>query len=145
MAIQQLSVFAENKPGAIIDITGALAQKDIDIRALSLADTRDYGILRLIVSDTETAKEALVEKGYLVSITPVVGVSISDNAGALSKALAALDKAGINIEYMYAFIGRGAEDAYVILRTTDENAAESVLLADGEKLLDEQTVKSCLR
>lgn len=145
MAIKQLSVFAENKPGAIIDITAALAQKNIDIRALSLADTRDYGILRLIVNDTETARSALSEKGYLVSITPVVGVSISDSAGALSKALVALDKNGINIEYMYAFIGRGAEDAYVILRTSDPDAAEAVLRHDGEKLLDEETVARCFQ
>ena len=145
MAIRQLSVFAENKPGVIIDITAALAEKQIDIRALSLADSRDYGILRLIVNDTEAAQKALSDKGYLVNVTPVVGVSISDSAGSLSKALGALERHGINIEYMYAFIGRKAEDAYVILRTSDTETAEAVLTADGEKLLDEKTVSNDFR
>lgn len=145
MAIKQLSVFAENKPGAVIDITRVLADKQIDIRALSLADTQDFGILRLIVRDTEAARAALTEQGYIVSVTDVVGVSISDSAGALSKALTALHEKGINIEYMYAFIGRGSEDAYVILRTEDAALTEQILLADGERLLDEATVAQILR
>ena len=145
MAIKQLSVFAENKPGAVIDITRVLADKQIDIRALSLADTQDFGILRLIVRDTEAARAALTEQGYIVSVTDVVGVSISDSAGALAKALTALHEKGINIEYMYAFIGRGSEDAYVILRTEDAALTEQILLGDGERLLDEATVAQILR
>ena len=140
MPIQQLSVLAENKPGAIIDITRALGEAGVDIRALSLADTSDYGILRLIVDQTDTARKALEARGYVLRISPVIGVAVPDKPGALCRILEALQEQGINIEYMYAFISRTADDAYVILRPDDRERAEKVLADMGAKLLsDEQT------
>ena len=129
MTLRQLTVFVENKQGALVKITDLLAANGIDMRALSLADTKEFGILRLIVDDTEKALDVLKNAGVLANITPVIGVKISDEPGKLSAALAALDKAGVNVEYLYAFLSRTPRHAYVVLRVSDNDAAGAALAA----------------
>ena len=135
MAIKQLTVFVENKQGSLVSITDTLASNNINIRALSIAETEDFGILRLIVNDIETAKNTLTEKGYLIKVTNVVGVKIGDAPGKLTAALSVLDRAGINMEYLYAFMTRTEKHAYVVFRVEDDEAAESALEAAGFHLI----------
>ena len=141
MAIKQLTVFVENKQGRLVEITEMLASASIDMSALSIADTRDFGILRLIVSDTEKAREVLTENGVLVQITEVVGVKLSDRPGELSRALSALDRAEINLEYLYAFLAVNGKSAYVALRVENNEAAEAVLREAGFEMVTEQDIK----
>ena len=135
MAIQQITVFVENKQGALVSITKTLAQHNVNLRALSIAETQDFGILRLIVNDEKTAEETLSAAGYLIKVTDVVGVKIGDEPGKLTEALDVLDRAGINMEYLYAFMARTQKHAYVVLRVEDNDAAEAALSAAGFKLV----------
>ncbi|MBQ8567468.1 MAG: ACT domain-containing protein [Clostridia bacterium] len=135
MAIKQITVFVENKQGALVSITDTLAENNVNIRALSIAETEDFGILRLIVNDEETAKKTLTENGYLIKVTNVVGVKIGDAPGKLTEALRVLDNAGINMEYLYAFMARTEKHAYVVLRVEDDEIAESALEAAGFHLI----------
>lgn len=127
MAIRQLTVFVENSRGKLALITGLLAENGINMRALSIADTQEYGILRLIVSDTEKAMRVLQEQDMLVKITDVVGLKVSDQPGGLSAALAVLDKEEINLEYLYAFLTNADDNALIALRVADNAAAEKAL------------------
>lgn len=131
MSLKQLTVFVENKQGSLVDITETLAANHVNLRALSIADTQDFGLLRLIVNDNEVASSVLSEKGYVLKITEVIGVKIGDQPGMLSKALSVLAAAGINVEYLYAFMARTEKHAYVVLRPTDNAAAEAALEAAG--------------
>lgn len=140
MAIRQLTIFVQNRQGAIVSITEALAANQVNIRALSIAETEDFGILRLIVNDEENAYKTLSEAGYLIKITDVVGVKIGDAPGKLTGALDVLDKAGINLEYLYAFMARTEKHAYVVLRVEDNAAAESALEAAGYHLITDADV-----
>ncbi len=140
MSLKQLSIFVENKQGALVGVTDALAAHDINLRALSIADTEDFGILRIIVNDTDAACKVLTEAGYLIKMTDVVGVKIGDAPGKLSKALAVLDKAEINMEYLYAFMSRTERHAYVVLRVADNAAAEAALEADGFHIITDADV-----
>lgn len=140
MAIKQLTVFVENKPGAVIPITETLSANDINIRALSIAETEDFGILRLIVNDEERAETILRDEGYLIKITEVVGVKIGDAPGKLSSALKVLDEKNINIEYLYAFMLRTEKHAYVVLRVEDNDAAEKALIDAGFKIITEADI-----
>ena len=133
--LKQLTVFVENKQGALVDITDTLATNGVNLRALSIADTQDFGLLRLIVNDNETAASALQEKGYILKITDVIGVKIGDAPGKLSKALSVLAQAGVNVEYLYAFMARTERHAYVVLRPTDNAAAEAALETAGFHLI----------
>lgn len=135
MAIKQLSVFVENKPGDLLGKVKDLAAAKINIRAMSIADTKDFGILRLIVSDTDKAKEVLSEDS-IVTVTEVIAAEMSDEAGALAKILSAFGEEGINIEYMYAFTASTELGAYVVLRVDDNATAERVLKANGISVLD---------
>ncbi|MBQ9806172.1 MAG: ACT domain-containing protein [Clostridia bacterium] len=135
MAIQQITVFVENKQGALVSITKTLANHNVNLRALSIAETQDFGILRLIVNDEKTAEETLSKEGYLIKVTDVVGVKIGDEPGKLTEALDVLDRAGINMEYLYAFMARTQKHAYVVLRVEDNAAAEAALTAAGFKLV----------
>ncbi len=141
MSLQQLTIFVENKKGALVDITSTLATHNVNIRALSIADTQDFGILRLIVNDNETAVKTLTEEGYLIKMTDVVGVKIGDAPGKLSKALEVLDAAHINMEYVYAFMTRTEKHAYVVLRVADNAAAEAALEAAGFHLITDADVE----
>ena len=140
MSLKQLTIFVENKKGALVDITKTLADNNVNLRALSIADTQDFGILRLIVNDNETATKALQDAGYLIKMTDVVGVKIGDQPGKLSMALDVLDKADINMEYLYAFMARTEKHAYVVLRVENNKTAEAVLTEAGFKLITEADI-----
>lgn len=142
MAIQQLTVFLENKQGKLAEVTRVLAKSGIDLRALSIADTAEFGILRLIVSNTEKAKQILAADGTLVQITEVVGVQLSDRPGELAEVLSALDEKGVNVEYLYAFLTRNENSAYVVLRVADNAAAEKTLQASGFRLVEAKDIAS---
>lgn len=141
MAIQQLTVFVENKQGALVSITNALAEKEVNIRALSIAETQDFGILRLIVNNQSLAEKTLLDAGYLIKTTDVVGVKIGDAPGKLTTALSVLARAGINMEYLYAFMARTEKHAYVVLRVENNAAAESALEAAGFHLITDADVQ----
>ena len=140
MAIRQLTIFVQNSQGAIVSITEALAANQVNIRALSIAETEDFGILRLIVNDEKTAQKTLSDAGYLIKVTEVVGVKIGDAPGKLTGALDVLDKAGINLEYLYAFMARTEKHAYVVLRVEDNAATEAALEAAGYHLITDADI-----
>ena len=140
MAIKQLTVYVENKKGAMVSVTDVLSKNNVNIRALSIAETQDFGILRLIVNDEETAMKALQEKDYLVKAINVVGVKIGDAPGKLTAALNVLDKANINVEYLYAFMARTEKHAYVVLRVEDNAAVEAALEDAGFHLITEADI-----
>lgn len=140
MSLKQLTVFVENKQGTLVDITDTLAKHNVNIRALSIADTQDFGILRLIVNDNETALKTLADEGYLIKTTDVVGVKIGDAPGKLSTALNVLDENDINMEYLYAFMSRTEKHAYVVLRVADNALAESALEKAGFHLITDADV-----
>jgi len=140
MKIDQISVFLENKSGRLAKVTAVLGEAGINIRALSLADTSDFGILRLIVNDSGKAREVLKENGFTVGKTEVVALEVEDRPGGLANILEMLSSHGINIEYMYAFVERSGEDAIIICRFDETDKAISVLqenniaILKGEKL-----------
>ncbi len=140
MALKQLNIFVENKKGALVEITETLASNDINMRALSIADTEEFGILRLIVNDTDLASKVLSEKNYLIKTTEVVGVKIGDAPGKLSTALEVLDKEDINVEYLYAFMARTEKHAYVVLRVADNAMAEKALEATGYHMITDADI-----
>ena len=141
MAIKQLSIFVENREGTLVEVTDAIAKAEVDIRAMSVADTNDFGIFRLIVTDYDKAKAALEEANCFVSITVVVGVAIEDKPGSLAKVIKLLAQNNINIKYMYAFITISRQFAYVVLRVADNEAAEKILLEHGIKLVSEEDIE----
>ena len=136
MEIKQLTVFVENKAGRLSEITELLAAEKIDMKALSIADTKDFGILRLIVDKPEFALSVLKEHGHLGTITEVIGVEINNQTGELSKALTVLAENGVNVEYLYAFLSGEKDRAYVVIRATDNAAAEKILDAAGFKRIE---------
>ncbi len=140
MPIKQISIFVENKPGRLADITAILAKKNVDIRALSIADTTDYGILRLIVSNPETAVVAIREEGLTASSTDVLGIAIPDVPGGFAKAIRVLADAGISVEYAYAFITPEKGQAFVIIRVADNGLASAALAAQDIKLLEQADI-----
>lgn len=127
MKVEQLSIFLENKSGRLADVTGVLAKADINIRALSLADTTDFGILRLIVNDTEKAKTVLKDNGFTVGKTEVIAVEVPDRPGGLSEILNVIQKEDINVEYMYAYVQKGGDKAIIIFRFDELEKAISAL------------------
>ena len=140
MAIKQLTVFVPNRKGTIVAVTDILAKNSINLRALSVAETEEFGILRLIVNDETTAEKVLKEQGYLIKMVDVVGVKIGDEPGKLTSALDVLDKADINVEYLYAFMARTEKHAYVVLRVENNEEAESALQNAGFKLITEADI-----
>ena len=135
MELKQLSIFVENKKGRLEEITGILAKHQITIRAVSIADTTDYGILRLIVNKPNEAMVALKENGITVSITSVIAIAIDDKPGALYEAVKLLSDNDISIEYMYAFLNPTNEAASVIFRIEDNQKAIKVLQEGGIRIL----------
>lgn len=140
MAIKQLTVFVENKQGTMVAVTDTLSKHNINLRALSIAETQEFGILRLIVSDEAKAVKVLAQEGYLIKITEVVGVKIGDVPGELSTALKVLDESKINVEYLYAFMARTEKHAYVVIRVENNDVAESVLAKNGFKIITEADI-----
>ncbi len=128
MLVKQISVFLENKQGRLAVVTSVLGENNIDISALSIADTTDFGILRLIVNDPEKAKQVLEQNGFAVSMNDVIAIEVDDEPGGLSKALSILNQKQISIEYMYAFVGnQNAGKAMVILRVENPEAALNMI------------------
>ena len=141
MAIQQISIFLENKEGRLADAIKKISAAGVNIRALCVADTRDFGILRLITTDNDKVKEALGESGAVIP-TDVIAAKMDDTAGALSGILQILAEAKINIEYLYAFTGAASFGAYVVLRVDNTPAAEAILKAAGIATLTNDDVKA---
>ncbi len=136
MAVKQISAFVENKPGQLAKFTEVLNNHGIDMRALSLAETEDFGIVRVITDDSYKTACVLKDEGYIFSITPVLAVEIPDTPGGLYKVLTVLQEQGINVEYTYAFTARKQDVAYMIFRVTDNDAASDVLKKNGISLLE---------
>jgi hypothetical protein len=135
MKVEQISIFMENRPGAVERVTGVLGKASINIRALSLADTSDFGILRLIVNDVAAAQKVLQENGFTVKRTDVVAVEVPDRPGGLHDILTILSENKINVEYMYAFIEQSGENAIMIFRFNPTDAAIDVLVKNGYSIL----------
>ncbi len=136
MTVKQLSVFVENRTGTMVEIIQVLGECGIDIRALSIADTTDFGILRLIVSDPERALSALKERNITVSIE-VIGVKLVDRPGGLANVLTILRDGDISVEYMYAYVSKSEENACIILRVSDTERALNILNDHGVSIVDE--------
>ena len=132
MSLKQISVFVENKPGMMQRLTDVLAKNEIDMRALSLAEASDFGIVRIIVDDVYAACTILRDEGFIYNVNKVLGVAIPDEPGGLNDVLVILNEAGINVEYMYAFLGgKEISHAYMIFRVQDNKAAVAALGAKG--------------
>ena len=140
MKVEQISVFLENKSGRLADVSSVLAHAGINIRALSLADTTDFGILRLIVNDTEKAKQVLKDNGFTVGKTNVLAVEVSDTPGGLAQILNIVKDEGINVEYMYAFVQKSAGNAIIIFRFDEIEKAISTLTKEGIRILSGEEV-----
>ena len=136
MSVNQISVFLENRPGALKAMTGVLAENQIDMRAFSLAESSDFGIARIIVDNIDKTTAVLKEAGFVHSITPVIGVALSDTPGGLDRILAVLSAAQVNVEYMYAFLGGRENAAYMIFRVADNEKAAQALAAQDIKLVE---------
>ncbi|MDH7576401.1 MAG: ACT domain-containing protein [Bacillota bacterium] len=135
MPVKQISVFLENKCGRLASVTRALGNRDINIRAFSIADTTDFGILRLIVNRPEEAYQALRDEGFTVSITEVIAVQIPDRPGGLADVLELMQEAGVNIEYMYAFIEKVSRDALAVFRVENVEVALKLMKEKGIQVL----------
>jgi hypothetical protein len=140
MDLEQISVFMENRPGSLAEITGVLARADINIRALSLADTADFGILRLVVNQPDKARRALKDNGFTVGTTTVLALEIPDRPGGLSRILQILATAAINVEYMYAFVQKSGENAVVIFRFDEPDRAARALAEAGVRVLTGEAI-----
>ncbi len=141
MTARQISVFIENKPGMMVKITDALGNAGVDIRAMSLADTQDFGILRLIVNDTDKAREALSAAGCITSVTDVIVAELPDVPGAMTKTVSLLANHEINIEYIYAFVSQEKnKKAYIVFRIKDTEKASRVLTDEGIILAGEGVI-----
>lgn len=140
MRVEQIAVFLENKSGRLAEITQTLANAGINIRALSVADTADFGILRLIVDKAAEAKAVLKENGFTVGITNVIAVEVADQAGGLAAVLKSIEQDGINVEYMYAFVNKSGENAVLIFRFDEMDQAIAALGRDGFTILTGEQV-----
>ena len=137
MSVKQISVFIENRPGTLMELAKALSDKGIDMRAFSLAEAQDFGIARIIVRDVEEATEVLKEAGYVCSLSEVVAVAVPDVSGGLFKILTPITNAGVNVEYLYCFLGGRSGRAYMICKVGNVEKAEEALKADGARLADQ--------
>lgn len=140
MLVEQIAVFLENKSGRLAEITSILAENGINIRALSVADTADFGILRLIVDRVEVATKVLKENGFTVGKTNVVAVEVEDKTGGLAKVLACIKEENINVEYMYAFVNKTGENAVLIFRFEKMDEAIAALQKNGFTILKSEQV-----
>lgn len=136
MIIRQLSVFVENKPGTLAEVLAALKEIEVNIRAMAVADTADFGILRIIVNEPDKVEQALREAGFTVKITQVLMLNVDDSPGSLYEQLQKLSEAGVNIEYVYAFAATGDDYARVVIKV--DNLAKAERIANGEEQKNEQ-------
>ena len=143
MSVKQISVFLENRPGCLHEMTKALAEANIDLRGLSLAETSDFGIVRLIVDDVVGTASTLRDAGFVASLTDVLAVEVPNVPGGLNRVLEILDGAGVNVEYMYAILGNKKSDtAYMIFRVNDNAKASSSLTASGVKIMEAEELSA---
>ncbi len=140
MAVRQISVFLENKIGRLAEITQILGNKEINIRALAIADTTEFGILRMIVDRPQKAYEALEERGFTVSQTEVVVVEVEDKPGGLAQVMAILGKEGINVEYLYAFVAPRGRGALVVLKIEEKKTTVDLLQEEKVKILSAEEI-----
>lgn len=131
MAINQITVFLENKAGALLDVTKLLSNNKVDLRAINIAETADYGLLRLITADNDAAEKVLKAEGLIFTETPVLAVAIADKPGALSDVLEVLAKENIDLHYMYSIFGNKDGRAYMIMQLEDPEKASEILKANG--------------
>ena len=131
MTIHQISVFLENRAGQLAEISGILADNGIDLRAINIAETSDYGVLRLIVCDAHKASSILLEHGFILTMSPVVAVAVPDRPGGLAGVLKLLPEAGIDVEYMYSIFGQSEGKAHMIFRVADTDKLVALLQANG--------------
>ena len=136
MQVEQISVFLENKSGRLSEVTAILSEAKVNIRALALADTSDFGVLRLIVDDTEKARQALKHNGFTVGKTNVVAVEVADRPGGLHEILTLLHNAELNVEYMYAFVRSSGDNAVMIFRIEKDREAVLLLESKGVNVID---------
>lgn len=141
MAIKQVSIFLSDEPGTLADLTGVLADNDINIHALSVADARDFGIIRLITENVTQTVAVLEEAGYVCSITDVLAVGVRSEVGSMHKLLEKISDAGVNIDYSYAFTTHAGSGAYMVARVEDVMHAEKELIARGVEVLDDGSLK----
>ena len=139
---EQISIFIENKEGRLAEVTAILRDAGINIRALSLADTTDFGVLRLIVNDNEKATAALKDQGFTVGKTRVLAVEVSDVPGGLNQVLDPLSDQNVNVEYMYAFANPQCKNAIMIFRFDDLEKAKSILAEKGIKVIDKEEISN---
>ena len=137
MAVKQISVYIENKQGALSDITGLLASEGIDLRSLCVADTKDFGILRLIVDDPEKAAKIIKDAGHTFNVREVVCFKVPNEAGGLARVLRILDGNGINIEYMYAFVAIEGKHARIVARVDNNEITEKLLIENHIQIVTE--------
>lgn len=142
MKVEQISIFLENKSGRLAEVTRLLGEGGINIRALTLADTTDFGILRLIVNDNAGAIAILKKAGFTVGKTDVVGIEVSDKPGGLADILVRIGEAGLNVEYMYAFVEKSGDDAVVIFRFDNPDQAVGLLKESGFTIMDHKKLYS---
>jgi len=143
MSVKQISVFLENRPGCLHEMTKALADNNIDMRGLSLAETSDFGIVRLIVDDVYGTANVLKSAGFIASITDVIAVEVPNVPGGLNKVLEILQGVNINVEYMYAILGnKKSESAYMIFRVNDNESASDSLMKAGVRIMNQETLSA---
>ncbi len=142
MKVEQIAVFLENKSGRLAEITRVLAENNVNIRALSVADTTDFGILRLIVDNNQAAEQALRQNGFTIGKTEVVAVEVTDQPGGLASVLETLNEESLNVEYMYAFVEKSGANAAIIFRFDDTDTAITALQKGGFKILSGEEVYS---
>lgn len=142
MNVKQVAVFLEHKPGRLAEISHCLAENNVNIRALSLADTTDFGILRLVADNTEKAQKVLKENGFTVGVTEVIGVAAEDKPGGMDKILQVTSKAALNIEYMYAFTQKSGESGILLFKFDDPEKAMAAFNEAGIKILSGEEVHS---
>ncbi len=141
MTVKQISVFLENKPGCLAELIDILSQNNVDMRAMSIAEMQDFGILRIIVKDTYNAARIIKEAGYVTSVKEVLAVAIPDQPGALLQTLTALGEAQINLDYSYAFTTAKKDMAYMVFRVADNEKAAKVLGQKGIRLLGQEEME----
>ncbi len=142
MTVKQISIFLENRPESLMELTDILAKRNINMRALCLADTNDFGIARIIVDDPENVANILKEEEYIVKASNVIALEIPDETGSLNKILKILGENGRNVEYMYGFTGRKTNCAFMVLRCTDIPKTEQVLDSNGIRMLNQEELKN---
>jgi hypothetical protein len=142
MSVKQISVFLENRKGRLAEVTQTLAREKVNIRALSLADTSDFGVLRIIVNNPERCLAALKAKSFVAQVTEVIAVEVEDTPGGLARILEVLDGDNVNVEYMYAYVEKSRDNAIVIVRIDDRERALAVLEKNGIRTLGAEELKA---